>query len=48
MKPVLDLGHIEAFRAVMLTGTVVGAARQTLAEVFANDLRAGIRAADQG
>ena len=27
MKPVLNLRHIEAFRAVMLTGSVVGAAR---------------------
>jgi len=27
MKPVLSLRHIEAFRAVMLTGSVVGAAR---------------------
>ena len=28
MKPVLNLRQIEAFRAVMLTGSVVGAARQ--------------------
>ena len=48
MKPVLNLRHIEAFRAVMVTGSVAGAARQTLAEAFANDLRAEIRAADQG
>jgi len=48
MKRVLDLRHIEAFRALMLTGSGVGAARQTLTEAFANDLRAEIRAADQG
>jgi hypothetical protein len=45
---VLDLRHIDAFRAVMLTANVVGTARQTLKEAFANDLRAEIRAVDQG